>query len=68
MKKVDVIRALKDKNYRSTLNVAQRSALDENLPGIADLDSRLLDSVAGGGDIANNGSDSSNWSGGCIQR
>lgn len=51
MSKIDVIRAWKDAEYRSSLTDDQRAMLPDNpagAPGLSDLD---LDSVAGGADI-----------------
>jgi mersacidin/lichenicidin family type 2 lantibiotic len=48
MSKLDVIRAWKDAEYRSSLTDSQRRALPDNPAGALDLSDLDLDSVAGG--------------------
>lgn len=48
MKKTDVIRAWKDRDYRESLSAEERAALPEHPTGIAELDDAALHSIAGG--------------------
>lgn len=48
MSKLDVIRAWKDAEYRSSLTDKQRASLPDNPAGALDLSDLDLDSVAGG--------------------
>jgi mersacidin/lichenicidin family type 2 lantibiotic len=51
MSKLDVIRAWKDAEYRSSLTDNQRASLPENPAGALDLSDLDLNSVAGGTDV-----------------
>ena len=51
MSKLDVIRAWKDAEYRSSLTDSQRAKLPDNPAGALDLSDLDLDSVAGGTDL-----------------
>jgi len=48
MSKLDIIRAWKDAEYRSSLSENQRAALPDNPAGAIDLSDSDLSSVAGG--------------------
>ena len=48
MSKIDVIRAWKDEDYRSSLSDAQRSELPDNPAGWVELSGTDLDAAAGG--------------------
>src|SRR5690242_8891439 len=47
MRKLDVVRAWKDEDYRSSLSERHRAAMPENPAGAADLSENDLDKVAG---------------------
>ena len=47
MSKIDVIRAWKDEEYRSSLSEAQRAMLPENPAGFLELTDEELESVGG---------------------
>jgi mersacidin/lichenicidin family type 2 lantibiotic len=51
MSKLDVIRAWKDAEYRSSLTASQRAMLPESPAGALDLSDSDLDLVAGGTDM-----------------
>jgi len=51
MSKLDVIRAWRDAEYRSSLSDTQRAALPDNPAGALDLSDSDLGSVAGGEDF-----------------
>ena len=48
MKKVDVVRAWRDAEYRNSLTEAERAALPEHPVGLAEIDDDVLQSIAGG--------------------
>jgi len=48
MKKVDVVRAWRNRDYRETLSSAERAALPQNPAGVASLDDDALRSITGG--------------------
>ena len=47
MKKIDVIRAWRDEEYRDSLTEQERSSLPENPAGMATVDDSALRSVSG---------------------
>lgn len=47
-KKVDVVRAWRDEEYRDSLTEEERANLPENPAGLADVSDSVLRSVAGG--------------------
>lgn len=47
-KKIDVIRAWRDEEYRDSLTEAERASLPENPAGVATVDDTALRSVSGG--------------------
>lgn len=47
-KKVDVVRAWRDEEYRNSLTEEERASLPENPAGMADVSDSVLRSVAGG--------------------
>jgi mersacidin/lichenicidin family type 2 lantibiotic len=48
MKKVDVVRAWRDEEYRNSLTDEERASLPENPAGMAVVKDSVLDSIAGG--------------------
>jgi mersacidin/lichenicidin family type 2 lantibiotic len=48
MKKIDVIRAWRDEEYRNSLTEQERASLPENPAGMATVDGSALRSVNGG--------------------
>ena len=48
MNRLDIVRAWKDEEYRSSLTDAQRAALPENPAGLAEMPAAELGSAAGG--------------------
>ena len=47
-KKIDVVRAWRDEEYRNSLTEEQRAGLPENPAGLSDVSDAVLRSVAGG--------------------
>ncbi len=47
-KKLDVVRAWRDEEYRNSLSAAERASLPENPAGVATVDESALRSVTGG--------------------
>jgi mersacidin/lichenicidin family type 2 lantibiotic len=47
-KKIDVVRAWRDEEYRDSLTEAERAGLPENPAGVATVDDTALRSVTGG--------------------
>lgn len=65
MKKVNVVRAWRDREYRESLSSEARAALPENPAGIVSVDDDALRSIAGGCGGTNcscGGNTSVNWS------
>ena len=48
MNRLDIVRAWKDEEYRSSLTEAERAALPENPAGMAELSAADLEGAAGG--------------------
>jgi mersacidin/lichenicidin family type 2 lantibiotic len=47
-KKIDVVRAWRDEEYRNSLTAEERAGLPENPAGMATVDDSILRSVTGG--------------------
>lgn len=47
-KKVDIVRAWRDEEYRNSLTEEQRASLPENPAGLAQVSDSVLRSIAGG--------------------
>jgi mersacidin/lichenicidin family type 2 lantibiotic len=47
-KRIDVVRAWRDEEYRNSLSAAERASLPENPAGVATVDESALRSVTGG--------------------
>ena len=54
-KKIDVVRAWRDEEYRDSLTEAERASLPENPAGVATVDDTALRSVSGGLTVRCNG-------------
>ena len=52
MSKIDVIRAWKDEDYRSSLSETERAELPDNPAGLVELSETSLRDVAGGTNVA----------------
>ncbi|HWM91357.1 MAG TPA: mersacidin/lichenicidin family type 2 lantibiotic [Thermoanaerobaculia bacterium] len=48
MRKIDVVRAWRDEEYRNSLSSEQRASLPENPAGLAGISDDILRSVTGG--------------------
>jgi mersacidin/lichenicidin family type 2 lantibiotic len=48
MKKIDVVRAWRDEEYRNSLTEAERASLPENPAGLAVVEDSVLQSITGG--------------------
>jgi mersacidin/lichenicidin family type 2 lantibiotic len=48
MKKIDVVRAWRDEEYRNSLTEQQRASLPENPAGLASVSDDVLRSITGG--------------------
>ncbi|HET9228978.1 MAG TPA: mersacidin/lichenicidin family type 2 lantibiotic [Thermoanaerobaculia bacterium] len=53
-KKLDVVRAWRDEEYRNSLSAEERAALPENPAGIATISDETLRSISGGCCLSNN--------------
>ena len=64
MKRFDIVRALKDRDYRNGLTGEQSELLGANPAGVFELDESLLSAVGGASTPENNGSNCGGGSGG----
>ena len=48
MKKIDVVRAWRDEEYRDSLSVEERASLPDNPAGLATISDETLRSITGG--------------------
>jgi mersacidin/lichenicidin family type 2 lantibiotic len=64
-RKMDVIRALKDADYRDSLSDEERALLPESQAGVIELESAEMEEVHGGLALFGSYSCTKSWGGGC---
>jgi mersacidin/lichenicidin family type 2 lantibiotic len=65
-KKIDVIRAWRDEEYRNSLSAEERASLPENPAGLATVSDQTLRSIAGGCAMSTKYCECSNWTCSCV--